>query len=96
MGNFLADCSIAYVFKDNFIWWLFSCNTDQVIHMSYNPKFLYSLSSLISKEPEPRWAAPKGSPQLQWQDPVKAIARQQHQEGDDLQQQEEHTKPPVG
>lgn len=99
MGSFLADCdtgSIACVFKDNFTWWLSSCNTDQVMHVSYNHRFLYSLCSWISKELGPCWAATKGSPQPGWQDPVKAIAHQQHQEDDDLQQHEEHTNSPVG
>lgn len=70
---------------------------DKVTHLSYNHRILYSLSRFISKEPGPRWAAPKGSRQLWWQDPVKDVPLQQHQdENSKLQQGEEQEKSPGG
>ena len=63
--------------------------------LSCNPRFLYSLSSFISEEPGPRWAAPKGGRQLRWQDPVKDVPLQQDQDEDgDLQEGEEQKESP--
>ena len=65
--------------------------------LSRNPRFLYSLSSFISEEPGPRWAAPKGGRQLWRQDPVKDVPLQQDQDEDgDLQEGEEQKESPGG
>lgn len=70
-------------------------STDKETHISYSRRCLYSLCSLISKEPGPRQGAPKG--QFRWQDPVKGVPLQQDQEEDGHHQhEEEQTKSPVG
>lgn len=67
---------------------------DKVTHLSCNCRFIF-FSLFISKERGPPRAAPKGGRQLWWQDPVKDVPLEQHQdEAGDLQEAEEQKESP--